>query len=292
MVQVSIVLPVYNEELSVVKELSTIKEAMENSGFSYEIIVVDDGSTDKTSQMAEKFEDVMLIRHPFNRGSGAARKTGTLKAKGEVVVWSDIDQSYPNDKIPELVKMLYETGHDQVVGARMKESGTRKTLRKPAKYLIQKLACFLSGSEIWDLNSGLRAFRREIGMKYLYLLPEGFSCVATMTLAFLCNGHTVGYMPIDYFPRIGKSKFHPIKDTYQYLLQVVRMTMYFAPLRIFMPLGLCLFFFSIAKSIIDLIFTHDLQESDIIIFLFSFLIIILGLLADLIVVQHKERNLS
>lgn len=292
MVQVSIVLPAYNEELSIVNELASIREAMDKSGFSYEIIVIDDGSTDKTGQTVERFEDVVLIRHPFNRGSGAARKTGTLKAKGEIVVWSDIDQSYPNDRIPELVRMLYETGYDQIVGARIKESGTQKILRKSAKYLIQKLACFLSRSEISDLNSGLRAFRREIGMKYLYLVPDGFSCVSTMTLAFLCNGDTVGYMPIDYFPRIGKSKFHPIMDTYQYFLQVVRMVMYFSPLRIFMPLGLGLFFFSITKSVIDLVFTHDLQESDIISFLVSFLIIVLGLLADLIVVQHKERNLS
>ncbi len=136
-------------------------------------------------------------------------------------MWTDVDMTYPNDEHPELVKEL--DGYDHVVGARRTEEGTLKVLRVPAKWFIRKLASYLTETDIQDLNSGLRAFRRDVAMQYVHHLPAGFSCVTTLTMSFLGNGYSVKYVPIDYFPRAGRSKFHWWRDTKRYLLQVVRM---------------------------------------------------------------------
>ena len=273
---VSVVLAAYNEASCIEEELDKIRSALEASSFSYEIIVVDDGSSDATARIVEGYERVELIRHRVNQGSGAARKTGTLAAGGEFVVWSDVDLSYPNERIPDLVKHLQHTAADQVGGARDSERGTMKMLRVPAKYLIRKLACFLTGTPIPDLNSGLRVFRREVGLCYVDLLPKGFSCVTTITLAFLCNGHRVEYLPN------------------RYITQLARMITYFEPLKIFLPLSLSLIGLGAVSSGANLVRTGSLQEMDIIIMMVGFLIGVLGMLADLFVQYQRkiERMIS
>lgn len=286
--EVSVVLAAFNEETCIQEELDKVRAALEASSFSYEIIVVDDGSTDTTARIVMENEGVQLIRHKINQGSGAARKTGTLAARGEFVVWSDVDLSYPNQRIPDLVNHLLHTEADQVVGARDSERGTMKMLRVPAKYFIRKLACFLTGTHIPDLNSGLRVFRREVALRYIDLLPKGFSCVTTITLAFLCNGLRVEYLPIRYGKRAGQSKFHPIKDTYRYITQLARMITYFEPLKIFLPLSLMMLGLGAISSAVNLIRTGSLQEMDIIIMLVGFLVGALGMIADLFV-QYQRK---
>jgi len=281
---VSIVLAVYNEEQSVLKELEIIKNAMAKSRFSYEIIVVDDASTDHTARVLKDVKGV--------KGSGGSRKTGTFASSGRILVWSDADLTYPNHLIPELVECLEKGSFRQIVGSRSKEKGSLKALRAPAKYFLRKLASFLAKTEIPDLNSGFRAFYREDGMKMMHMVPNGFSCVSTMTLAFLCGGRDVGYMPIEYKERVGKSKFHPIKDSYNYFLQIIRMITYFEPLRIFVPVAVITFCFALLKHIFDLIVTKNTQETDIIGYFMAFIIFAVGLLADLIVTQNKRFMFS
>jgi hypothetical protein len=200
-----------------------------------------------------------------------------------VVVWTDADMTYPNERIPELVGELDDT-YDQVVGARRTEAGTYKLLRVPAKWAIRKLAAYLTNTPIPDLNSGLRAFKRSVAAPYLRLLPAGFSCVTTITLAFLSNGHPIKYVPIDYHRRSGRSKFHPLRDAYNYILQVLRMVMYFNPLRVLMPVGLTLLAATTAKLVYDLI-VHNLRVtgSTVLVGLAAFNIIAIALLADLVV---------
>ncbi len=193
---------------------------------------------------------------PFrtNGGSGTARRIGTREAYGKIVVWTDADMTYPNERIPEFVKYLDDNvGVDQVVGARTTEEGTHKFLRVPAKWVIRKIAERLSSTKIPDLNSGLRAFRRDVSLPYLRLLPPGFSCVTTITMSFLSNQHPVDYLPIDYAKRSGSSKFHFVKDAYRYILQVLRMIMYFNPIKVLMPLALTLLGLSLVKGIVDVI---------------------------------------
>ncbi len=283
---VSIVLPVYNERGHLRTEIDRIRVAMDASSYTYEIIVIDDGSNDGSEQDLLTIEGIRLIRHRFNRGSGAARRTGTTAAHGRVVVWTDVDMTYPNDRIPELVDEL--DGWDHVVGARRTEEGTLRAFRVPAKWFIRKLACYLSGTDIPDLNSGLRAFRRDVAMQYVHHLPKGFSCVTTLTMSFLSNGYSVKYVPIDYFPRAGRSKFHWWKDTRRYLLQVVRMSLSYEPLKVFLPLGLTLFTVGLGKLVYDWIDKDfRLAANTLLILLGSLQAITVGLLADLVVRSTK-----
>jgi len=225
-----------------------------------------------------------------NGGSGTARRIGTTDARGEIVVWTDADMTYPNERIPELVRYLDDNPDvDQVVGARTSEQGTHKLLRVPAKWVIRKFAEWLSGTKIPDLNSGLRAFRREVSLPYLRLLPPGFSCVTTITLSFLSNQHTVDYLPISYAQRAGRSKFHPLKDAYRYILQVLRMVMYFNPLKVLMPAALWLIAIAIVKGIFDVVRYHfHLTTNTMLLFVTGLIIGAVALLADLTVRSRAE----
>jgi polyisoprenyl-phosphate glycosyltransferase len=280
---VTVVLPCYNERDHVELEIKRIRAALEAAGLSFEVLCIDDGSTDGTREVLEGIDGIRTILLPRNQGSGTARRIGTQAATGRVVVWTDADMTYPNDRIPELVGQLDETW-DQVVGARRTEAGTYKLARVPAKWAIRKLASFLTSTDIPDLNSGLRAFKRGVAEPYLHLLPPGFSCVTTITLAFLSNGHQVKYVPIDYFKRAGRSKFHPLRDAYNYIIQVLRMVMYFNPLRVLMPVALTLLAATFAKAAVDLA-VHDLRVtgSTVLVGLAGFNIMAIALLADLVV---------
>lgn len=291
-IYVTVVLPSYNEEEAMSIVIDDVRKAMETTSHNYEIIVVDDLSTDKTAEIA-KDKGVIVIKHPVNRGSGASRKTGIRNAKGEIVVMLDADGTYTAADIPRMLELFPEW--DQVNGARTSEEGTMKMLRVPAKWFIRRLAIYLSGTYIPDLNTGLKAFKRDVMLKYLWVMPEGFSCVTTMTLAFLCNGYAVTWIPSKYHKRIGVSKFHPIKDTSKYLSTVIRMVMYFNPLSVFMPLATLLFVIGVLLGINNVFFNSashgSLQQGEIILTLGSILIGSIGLLADLIVSQGKSRDI-
>jgi glycosyltransferase involved in cell wall biosynthesis len=288
-VDVSVVLPIYNERGHLGAEISRIRAALEASPYSFEIIVIDDGSDDGSGEELRAIEGIHLIQFARNRGSGSARKAGTHAARGEVVVWTDADMTYPNDEIPQLVKEL--DGHDQVVGARLSEQGTLKALRVPAKWMVRKLACYLTETDIPDLNSGLRVFRRVVALQYLHMLPAGFSCVTTITMSFLANGYSVKYVPIDYFPRSGESKFRPWTDTKRYILQVVRMVLSYNPLKVFLPIGLLLLGTGIAKLGYDFV-DKDLRvaTNTLLILFAAFQVVAIGLLADLVVRATRRQD--
>jgi glycosyltransferase involved in cell wall biosynthesis len=287
---VSVVLPVYNEVGHLAQEVKRIRAALEASARTFEIIVVDDGSTDGSTDALQKIDGIRLIRFRTNRGSGAARKAGTRAAGGRVVVWTDCDLTYPNDEIPRLVDEIDE-GYDQVVGARTSEQGRLRALRVPAKWFIRRLASYLTSTDIPDLNSGLRAFRRDVALQFLHLLPAGFSCVSTITLAFLANGYSVRYVPIDYFPRAGDSKFHWWSDTRRYLLQVVRMVLLYNPLRVFGPVGMTLLFAGVAKVGYDVATKAGRIATTTIVVLFAAgTVLMIGLLADLVVLLNRPRD--
>jgi polyisoprenyl-phosphate glycosyltransferase len=285
---VTIVLPCYNEQDHVVRELERITEAMEASRYSYELLVIDDKSTDNTlavlHEVAPSYPRMRLMPFRRNGGSGTARRIGTQEARGQIVVWTDADMTYPNERIPEFVKYLDDhTDVDQVVGARKTEEGTHKWARVPAKWFIRMIAQRLSGMRIPDLNSGLRAFRRDVSLPYLRLLPPGFSCVTTITMAFLSNQHPVDYLPIDYAKRAGQSKFHPFKDARRYILQVLRMVMYFDPIKVLMPVALWIMGLGFAKLIYDVIrYDFHVTTTSALAILVGFQIAVLALIGDLV----------
>jgi len=286
---VSVVLPVYNERGHLRAEIERIQQALTASPYSFEIIVVDDGSNDGSETDLPTIPGIRLIRHSQNRGAGTARRSGTTAAVGRIVVWTDVDMTYPNDEIPMLVKEL--EGFDHVVGARRTEEGTRRFVRVPAKWFIRRLASYLVETDIPDLNSGLRAFRRDVAMQYVHHLPAGFSCVTTLTMSFLANGYQVKYVPIDYFPRAGTSKFHWWRDTKRYLLQVVRMSLSYNPLKVFLPVGLLLLATGIGKLIYDWVDKDFRLAANTLLILFAALqAITVGLLADLVVRATKPAT--
>ena len=290
--QVTILLPTFNEQAAIRSVLTEIVEAMVDEPYRFEILVVDDGSTDATPDLAEQFAadcwrcPVRVVRRPDNRGAGFARKIGVREARGEIVVMLDADGTYPARFIPRVLEHFPR--YDQVNGARTSEQGTLPWLRGPAKWFIRQLACYLTGCKIPDLNTGLKAFRREAMLPWLWVVPNGFSCVTTMTLAFLTNGYSVKYVPIDYRRRIGKSKFHPIKDTAAYLSTVLRIVLYFRPLKVFLPLAGLVIMLGMLKSFWSWSTTGTMQESDIVVFTAGFMTCMFGLLAEVVVAHHRR----
>lgn len=278
---ISIVIPTYNEEEAIGEDIETILETMRQTDYEWELIVVNDGSTDRTREIVEGYSGVKLVNHPYNLGGGASRNSGIINSQGEIIVVADGDGTYPLTDIPRLIEAL--EGYDMVVGARTKEAGTMKVLRVPAKWTIRKLAGFMTGHKIPDLNSGMRAFRKDVFMKYMHLLPPGHSWVSTITLSMLSDSHTVNFMPIDYFPRKGKSTFHPLKDTANYLMLIFRTVTWFNPLRIFLPLAFLLFMGGLVKVATDLArYDWHIATSTVVLLLASLQVFTLGLLADLI----------
>jgi hypothetical protein len=164
-------------------------------------------------------------------------------------------------------------------------------MKRPPKYLIRKLACYLSRREIPDLNSGLRVFKKDIALRFFYLLPEGHSWESTITLAFLCNNRPTEFVAADYFLRKGgHSSFRPLADTYNYISLVIRTVMYFNPLRIFIPLTATIGTIGAVKTVYDWNVYHNIGGLDVSILLTTITVGILGLLADLIVVTHRSHR--
>lgn len=285
-IDVTIIVPAFNEEQAIGGVLDDLVAVMDASKASYELIVVDDGCTDNTRSICEARPQVEVIAHAHNRGNGAARTTGVKAARGRYVVMIDADATYPTDVIPQMVRDLEHC--DMVIGARKREMGTMKLLRSAAKEFIRWLASYMTQTHIPDLNSGLRAMKRDLVMQFLSILPTTHSWVSTITMAFLSSGYSVEWLPIEYYKRIGRSTFHPINDTYNYLSLVVRTIMYFNPLRIFLPVTLGLLAVGIVKMIYD-IFAYNFHFAPSTVMLMLTVVQLggLGLLADLIVRKTK-----
>ena len=250
---VSVLVPAFNEERAVaetVERLLTVLRAME---VEFEIIVVDDGSTDRTAERAES-AGATVVRLPRNTGYGAALMQGARRARHGVLVLTDADGTYPVERIPDLVSALGEA--EMAIGARTGAEVAIPAIRKPAKWFITQLAQYLTGHRIPDLNSGLRAVRRNLWDRYERYFPTGFSLTSTITLAALVNGHHVEFLPIDYHARIGRSKIRPIRDTIGFVQLILRTVLYFEPLKVFVPASLLMFLLGAGVGLL----TWGLQE--------------------------------
>ena len=284
---VSVIIPAYNEADSIRDVVREVRSVMDTSGLAYELIVVDDGSTDGTSAALGGL-DVVLMTHPENKGYGASLKTGIRGAAGEVIVITDADGTYPPLEIPGLVREIHENGYDMAVGARTGDDVNIPLLRRPAKYFLRKLADYLSETKIPDLNSGLRAFRKELALRYFHLLPQGFSFTTTITLALLSDGYNVKFTPINYLVRKGgKSKISPLKDFANFTLLIIRVICYFNPLKVFVPLSL--FFIAIGGYHIveTMIKFHRVTEAGMLALLLGFQIGFMGLITDVMVRRDR-----
>ena len=269
----SIVVPAFNEEGAVQDGIREIREVLE--GHDYELLIVDDGSTDATARLARE-AGAEVISQPENRGYGASLKTGIRAAKHDLLVITDADGTYPASAIPAIVTGLAD--YEMVVGARIGANVAIPMVRRPAKWVLRRLASFLAGREIPDLNSGLRGMRRDLVERYEHLLPSGFSFTTTITLSALCRDHLVKYEEIDYHARIGDSKIRP-RHAFDFLLLILRTIVYFNPLKIFLPIGGLFFVAGLGKTIYDIVI-GNLSESAIFAFLAAGLVWAVGLLSD------------
>ncbi len=288
---VSIVIPVYNELGALEQTVQEVSRYMDESGLTYEVILVDDGSTDGTGELMARISmpNVKTIKHEVNQGYGAALKTGLKNAQYDLMAITDADGTYPNERLPELVQALGDD--DMLVGARTGQNVQIPAIRKPAKRALNELANYLSDTQIPDLNSGLRVMRKATVKKFMHILPDSFSFTTTITLAMLSDGYNVKYVPIDYYHRAGDSKIHPIKDTVRFTQLVVRTVMYFNPLRVFVPISLALFLASFLVLVYRLFTGEGLLVLGIILFVSAIQVLTTGMLADLIDktnARHRE----
>ncbi len=272
---VSIVIPAFDEEGGIERTVREVREAMRRWPGEHEILVVDDGSSDRTGERA-RAAGATLLEHPVNRGYGAALMTGCRAAAHDLIVITDADGTYPAHEIPTLLGLA--DGYDMVVGARTGGEVHMPLTRRPAKWLLRALASFLAGCRIPDLNSGLRVLHRRHLERFAHLLPSGFSFTTTITLASLCSGQLVRYHPIDYRRRIGESKIRPA-HAFEFLILIVRIIVYFNPLKVFLPLGALLFGAGFLKFVYDLAI-GNLSETAVLGFLGGIIVWALGLLSD------------
>ncbi len=281
MVRYSVVIPAYNEEDSIGDVLKKLKSIMKDIGKPYEIIVVDDGSTDGTARIIERVKGIMIITHERNRGYGTSMKDGIRKSRGEWIVITDADGTYPIKDIPKLIK--YTKSYEMVIGARVSNNVKIPLMRRPAKWILARLSNYITNKKILDLNSGLRVFRKDLAYSFWNLFPEGFSFTTTLTVAALCRGYAVKYVTINYFKRKGKSSIHPIKDFIGFVKLLSKIALYFRPLKIFFPTSLIIFLLGIFRGIRDFYITNSLGELSVILVMGSIQVLFFGLLAELIV---------
>ncbi len=282
----SIIIPAYNEERGIGPVVEQVRAAMDAAEHEYEILVVDDGSADRTAEAAEA-TGARVVSHRQNRGYGEALKTGIRHAGFERIAIIDADGSYPAGEIPRLAQKLADA--EMVVGARVGSNAQIPLVRRPAKWLLTRLASYLTGTKIPDLNSGLRLFRRALAIEFFSLLPSGFSFTTTITLAALNSGYLVEFVPIDYFKRTGRSKIRPIQDTFNFFMLVLRLTLIFRPLKIYLPIAGLMVLFSFVILIIGWYGFGRIFDNTILLFIqAAFQSAIVGLLADTVNVRRSR----
>ncbi|MFW6273212.1 MAG: glycosyltransferase family 2 protein [bacterium] len=283
----TIIIPAFNEE----KALSDAIIALNNFSkkYNWNIIVVNDGSNDNTKNIVPAIRDVILINHPYNKGYGASLKTGIQNAKTGLIAFFDADgQHRPEDLIA-----LYENfgDYDMLVGQRGKDSH-QEWVRKPGKWVLSKVANFLTGRKIPDLNSGLRIMKKDVIKQMLHLLPDGFSFSTTSTIAFMNMGYNVGYHPIIVEKRIGKSTVKQLKHGSSTLMLILRLIVLFNPLKVFIPVAFSLIVLGIIYELIYgilMIPGVKLLPGALLLMLSGLLIFFFGLLADQISALRKNN---
>jgi glycosyltransferase involved in cell wall biosynthesis len=286
---VSIVIPVYNEEAVIGAVVTGLKERYPD----YEVLVVDDGSRDGSAAAASR-AGARVVGHSYNRGNGAAVKTGIRSARGDILILMDGDGQHDPDEIPHLLAPM--DSHDMVVGARdFRSTGARH--RSLANRAYSGLASYLADHKVEDLTSGFRAIRRDVALAFAYLLPNTFSYPSTITLAMFKAGYGVKYVPINVRERVGQSKVKILRDGFRFLAIITKIITLFSPMKVFFPLGMCFLAPGLTYTIIRVVF-QGYRISNPMVFSLSIatLIFTLGLISEQIAMLRlgriDEKNLA
>jgi glycosyltransferase involved in cell wall biosynthesis len=270
--EVSVVVPAFNEAEGIAAVVSDLAAA----GPWREIIVVDDGSIDKTAERAAA-AGAAVVRHPYNKGNGAAVKSGIRRAVGEFVMIIDGDGQHRPEDARRLVSRLGE--YDLVIGARA--SSTQATAgRRLGNAALNGLAAYLTGRPIPDLTSGFRGARRECLREFLHLLPNGFSTPTTTTLAFIKAGYNVAFEPIEARQRLGTSKIRFARDGAKFLVIILKIVTLFSPLRVFMPISLASFGIGMAYALWTITWQRHITNSSVLLIMLAVIVFLVGLVSE------------
>jgi glycosyltransferase involved in cell wall biosynthesis len=270
----SVLIPAYEEESSI----AAVVESIRALGSWKEIVVVDDGSKDETAERA-RAAGATVIRHPYNKGNGAAVKTAVRAATGEFLLLLDADGQHPPEEIEKLLSKLSE--YDLVVGARSfaNQAGFARALGNAA---LSRFASLVAGFRIDDLTSGFRAARRKRFKEFLHLYPNGFSYPATSTLAFVKAGYNVAFVPIDgkKRPSGSKSKMRPWREGFRFLAIIIRIATLFSPLRVTLPVAVAFFLLGVGYTVYTVVTETDVTDTSVLLFFASAVLFLFGLLSE------------
>jgi glycosyltransferase involved in cell wall biosynthesis len=246
--QISVIVPAFNEGEGIGNVIRQIRTVVNKLDKNHEIIVIDDGSRDNTAENAAR-AGAIVIQHPYNIGNGASIKTGIRNARGSILVTIDGDGQHDPEDIAKLVGRIGP--YDMVVGSRNRESDTAAH-RDIANMVFNSLATYISGRKIEDLTSGFRAIKKNIARQFVYLLPNKFSYPSTITLSIVRAGYSLGYESTRFSRRGGnsKSKIKPLQDGLRFLMIILKIAVFYAPLKIFGPLSLLIFMVGIVYGLI------------------------------------------
>jgi glycosyltransferase involved in cell wall biosynthesis len=280
--ELSIIIPSFNEDKTIAEVLVNLKKELENK-LTYEIIVVNDGSTDNSREILEAIPYVKLINNKVNRGYSSSIKTGIENSKYDWIMTFDGDASHPPHQIMDL--LVYCNEYDLIVGARVGKQAYDTVLRKIGRRIVTKFAQYISKAEIPDINSGFRVFKKDLAKKFWNLFPEGFSFSTTITVASHVARYAVKYVPIETYKRqSGKSGIKPVRDMVGFLNIVTRFAIYFQPLRVFVSLSILFFMAAIIVVFLDYYFVNGVLDTTFaILFNTSIQALMFGLIAEMIV---------
>jgi glycosyltransferase involved in cell wall biosynthesis len=287
-VQLTVLLPAYHEERVIGRVVAGIRELYPHPA-AVEVLVVDDGSKDGTAEAAAA-AGARVVCHPYNKGNGAAIKTGIRAARGDVIVMMDADGQHNPPDIPRLLDPINE-GYDMVVGARSPDS--QQWYRLLVNTIYNVLASYLTSFRVEDLTSGFRAIRRDLALQFCYLLPNTFSYPTTLTMAVIKAGYSLKYIEIHAAQRVGKSKIKLFRDGARFLIIMTKIAVLFSPLKVFLPIGLLVFLPGFMYAIYKLIIHRPWTLPIVISVSVGTLIVMMGLLAEQIAMlrmQHLDER--
>jgi len=280
-IKYSVIIPVRNEEEVIDEVINDVNKALNTLESPYEIIVIDNASTDKTVDIVKKHSDVRLIRHDSDKGYGWSIKEGVKAAKSDNIITIDGDGTYPAEDIPKLVSYIGQ--YDLVSGARVGKDVSISLIRRFGKFWHHRLINFLAGERIPDMNSGLRVFKRDVFLRYYHLYPSTFSISTTFLLACLHNDHPVKFVDINYFPRRGRSKIRIFRDGLNFILLILRSITYFNPLKVFIPMSIFFFAAGLFVAFFSIFYLGKFMDvTTILLLITSVVVFLFGLVADAI----------
>ena len=291
MPRISVIIPAFNEGIVIGNVIKNIRAVVNKLDKNHEIIVIDDGSADNTAQSARD-AGATVIQHPYNIGNGAAVKTGIRHARGKILVTIDGDgQHDPND----IIKLVNQIGpYDMVVGSRNRESDTAAH-RDVANMVFNSLATYISGRKIEDLTSGFRAIKTHIARQFVYLLPNQFSYPSTITLSIVRAGYSLGYESIRFSRREGKtkSKIKPLQDGLRFLMIILKIAVFYAPLKIFVPLSIIIFLLGVSYGLMRIfVLSAPYGQTSALLMSTAVLTFLVGLVSEQIAQLRFDRSES